>query len=123
MNPIVAQQLRLAKIADIPEWSDSTTELLVTKKSVVEILPQEGHYYLIELADYLINPPEGFTLHSNWNNNDIPTHKYMKCQCAKLMGKMVKILGVGFDYENRVDLEEYWDGWLPLKSIKILREI
>lgn len=39
------------------------------------------------------------------------------------MGKMIKILGVAFNYESKLDLEEYWDGWLPLKSIKVLREI
>jgi hypothetical protein len=78
---------------------------------------------LVELEDYIINPPPGFTLHESWNNGQVPKNKYYKCQCIKIMGKMVKILGVAFDYENKIDLEENWDGWLPLKSIKVLREI
>ena len=123
MNPIIEQQLKLAKVADIPAWSKDTAELIISKKTVEEIEFQEGHFYLIELADYLLDPPDGFTLHINWNNNNVPKHKFMKCQCVKVMGKMIKILGVGFDYENRMDLDEDWDGWLPLKSITILREI
>ena len=89
----------------------------------IDIEVKLDHYYLIELEDYVINPPDGFSLHINWNGGIIPRHKYYKCQCVKVMGKMIKILGVAFDYENKLDLEEYWDGWLPLKSIRILREI
>lgn len=123
MNQYIKQQLNLVKIADLPSWNDNTTELIIPKKSPTEIVAQEGHYYLIEVEDYILNPPEGFTLHINWNNGEIPKHKFMKCMCVKVMGKMIKILGVGFDYESKTDLDENWDGWLPLKSIKILREI
>ena len=123
MNPYIKQQLRMVKIADVPEWDDDTTELTIPRKTAVEITPEIDHYYLIELADYLLNPPDGFSLHDNWNNGNIPKHKYMKCYCTKVMGKMIQVLGVGFDYENRIDLDEYWDGWLPMKSINILREI
>ena len=39
------------------------------------------------------------------------------------MGKMVKIEGVGFDFENQVDLNTSWCGWVPMKSIKIIKEL
>ena len=123
MNSYIKQQLNLIKVADLPPWDDNTTLISISKKQSVELIMQENHYYLIELEDYILNPPEGFSLHTNWNNGNIPKYKYMKCLCVKAMGKMVKILGVGFDYEHRQDLDENWDGWLPLKSIKILREI
>ena len=114
----------MIKVADLPNFDDDTTYIKVLKKEAApEISIYLNHYYLIELEDYILNPPEGFSLHENWNNNIVPKHKYYKCQCIKIMGKMIKILGVAFDYENKLDLEDYWDGWLPLKSIKVLREI
>lgn len=124
MNPIIEKQLRRVKIADLPEYDENTTHLLIKKKGTpVGMSFQEGHYYLIELEDYIIHPSPTFTLHTNWNKGVIPTEKCYKCFCIKVIGKMVQIQGVGFDYENREDLNVEWDGWLPVKSVKILREI
>ena len=123
MNKWIKKQLNLVKIADVPPYQEDTTVIKISKKEGNNLEFQIGHYYLIELEDYILNPPPGFSLHENWNNNIKPQNKFYKCQCVKLMGKMVKILGVAFDYENRIDLEENWDGWLPIKSVKVLREI
>lgn len=124
MNKWIKKQLNLVKIAQIPPFNEDTIELIIPKREKLPKLEvQLNHFYLIELEDYIINPPPGFSLHSTWNDNKIPKYKFYKCQCIKIMGKMIKILGVAFDYENKLDLDEYWDGWLPLKSIKLLREI
>lgn len=123
MNPLIAKQLKLLKVADIPVFDENTTSIIIPKKVPNQVLIQEDHYYLIELESYLINPSENFTLHTQWNNDVVPTEKFMKCHVVKIMGKMLKIEGVGFDYENKIDLDVIWDGWLPLKSIKVLREI
>ena len=70
-----------------------------------------------------MNPPEGFTLHVNWNKNIIPKDKHMKCEVTEIMGKMIKINGVGFDFINKKDLNTTWEGWIPKKSILLLKEI
>lgn len=123
MNKWIKKQLRLVKVADLPHYEEDTTLIKIPKKINQGLSVQLNHYYLIELEDYILKPPPGFSLHVDWNNNKVPQHKFYKCQCIRLMGKMIKILGVAFDYENRLDLDENWDGWLPLKSVKVLREI
>lgn len=124
MNKYIKQQLNKVSAVDIPVFDDNTTHLIIPRlEKKVELFFQEDHFYVIKLEDYLLNPPPGFNLHTNWNHNIIPKQKYYKCQCIKVMGKMIQILGVGFDYENRIDLEETWDGWLPIKSVKIIKEI
>ncbi len=123
INPKIKQQLHMLKIADIPDIQENKYVYFFDKRTPTQFLIQEGHYYLLELESYLLKPSNDFTLHANWNNNIIPKNKYLKCRVVKVMGKMVKIEGVGFDYENKTDLDKYWDGWLPIKSVKILREI
>lgn len=123
MNKWIKKQLKLVKVADIPPYEENSLIIRIPRKKFQSISFQLNHFYLIELEDYILNPPPGFTLHENWNNNQVPKHKFYKCQCVQIMGKMIKILGVAFDYENRLDLEENWDGWLPTKSVRILREI
>ena len=39
------------------------------------------------------------------------------------MGKMIKIVGVGVDPNTMQDTPNRWEGWLPLKSIEVLKEI
>lgn len=124
MTPLVKKQLQKCKVAIIPPYDDNTTHLIIehaTAQEAQSCIP--NHCYLIELEDYLVNPPPTFAFHINWNGNNIPKSKHYKCECLQLMGKMVKINGVGFDWENQVDLYDMWSGWLPLKSIKIIQEL
>lgn len=78
---------------------------------------------IIELASYIINPPANFDLHKNWNHNIKPTDRFMLCEVIQDIGKMVKIRGVGYDITFDTPLEQLWEGWVPKKSITIIKEI
>lgn len=80
-------------------------------------------YYLIKLADYVINEPENFSLSYDWNQGTKPTTHYNKVQVNQLRGKMVNLTCVGYDYENQKDLNNVWTGWVPFKSITILTQL
>ena len=124
MNKIVKEQLQKCRIADIPYYDDSTTHLIIKKKSdSTGVSVKEGGCYLIELSDLILHPHDGFDFHRNWNNNIVPSCKHYKCECIKLMGKFMKINGVGYDYDHNIDLSVVWSGWLPLDGIKILGEV
>ena len=123
MNEIIKEQLKLLKVAELPEFDDSTTEITIPKQEAKEYNINVGKCYLIELENYIINPPETFTLHINWNNNIIPKDKYMKVEIVGIMGKMVKVNGVGYDFVNKLDLNTMWEGWLPRKAITIIKEL
>lgn len=125
MNPIIKKQLDNVRFVPMPEYNDSTTHLIITKvEDVGTDQINVGDCYMIEVANYIINPPENFDLHTNWNGGIKPVYKYMKCAVTRLMGKMVKIDATYFDEKTGADLgKEMWSGWLPLKSIKIIKRI
>lgn len=124
MNPLIKDQLSKIQRVNVPSYDDSTTRITLTKENikVVESL-QEDHCYLISVDDYILNPPDGFTLHTNWNNNIIPKHKVMKIDVTKVIGKMVKVNSMGYDMKNHNDLPDMWSGWLPQKSITIIERL
>ena len=124
MNPFIKAQLDKVTKLDLPNYDEDTVELLIEKgnKSATIFLEQDN-CYLISVEDYILNPPEGFTLHTNWNQGRTPTHKFMKIDVTKIMGKMVKVTSVGYDMENHSDTTDLWDGWLPEKSITIIERL
>ena len=115
MNKFIKEQLNKCKIANIPEFDDDTTELLIqgaNKSNKVDF--ELGLEYNIEVEDYIIHPYPGFTLHDNWNKGIVPTDKQMHVLITKDMGKMICVQAIGLN-DNKV-----WGGWLPKKSCKIL---
>ena len=124
MNPIIKQQLKNCRIARVPEFDDSAEQIIIRRGSDYNISPyQIGKCYLIELADYIINPPADFNLADNWNQGKIPKYKYYKCEIKQITGKMVKFMGFGYDIVNNQDSNYVWEGWAPQKGIKIIEEL
>lgn len=125
MNPIIKKQLEKCQIAQIPKFDEDTLELIIPKQC-----PQGSaaltleHYYQIELADYLLNPPPEFNLHINWNRGVIPSSKVMRVYPIQKLGNMVKVDGCGYDPSTESLTEDQYMGlWLPADGIKILKEI
>lgn len=124
INQIIKERLKCCKVADIPPYDDNTTTLIIDKAEIItDSSINVGSCYLIELEDYLIKPFENFDLHTNWNKGIIPKDKYMKCEVNQIMGKMIKIVGIGFDAKTNTDLLTSWEGWLPKKSVKFLKKL
>ena len=125
MNPLIKNQLSKLGGALVPPFEDTTTSLVIAKRdnNIDTGTLKEDVCYLISVEDYILNPPEGFTLHTNWNNNTAPKHKFMKIEVNKVMGKMVKVYSLGYDMKNGVDTSDLWTGWLPQKSITIIERL
>lgn len=124
MNPILKKQLQNCRVANVPEFDDNIQLIHIPKGSVLNVTPyQVGKCYLVELADYVVNPPEGYTLASNWNKGSSPKYKFYKCEIVKIVGKMICILGCGFDADLQRDTNDLWEGWVPQAGIKLLQEL
>ena len=124
MNPIIKQQLENCRVANVPILSGDMTVIQIPKGSENEVSPyQVNKCYLMALEDYIINPPPDFTLADNWNKGSIPKHKYYKAEIAQVMGKMVRICGCGYDIVTDTDTLYIWEGWVPQKGIKLIREL
>lgn len=124
MNPIIKKQLDSCKVANIPSYSEDDLLIKIPKGSIVEVSPyQVGKCYLVEIADFVINPSDGNTLASNWNKGTCPKNKYYKCEISKIVGKMICILGYGYNIETNQDTLDLWEGWVPQSGIKLLKEL
>ena len=124
LNPIIEKQLKKCVVANIPAYTADTTNLIITRKTTQNnqiCIP--NHYYDIELSDYILNPPSDCSIHINWNRNILPKSKIYRCEILQVMGKMVKINGIGVDPITQIDNNDSWMGWLPLEEIKILKEL
>ena len=116
MNKFIKEQLQKCKVANIPEFDDSSTciSISVGTKSGSSVEFQQGMEYDIEVENYIIHPYSGFTLHDNWNKGMVPTDKQMHILVVNEMGKMICVQAVGLN-DNKA-----WGGWLPKKSCKII---
>ena len=124
MNKIIEKQLKNLKKCQLPPYTSESTEIFIPKGSIKKELGLTlNHCYQIEIADYVLNPPPEFSLAQNWNNNTVPPCKYMNVCIMQLMGKMIKVEGIGFDIENQIPINNAWGGWLPRESIKVRLEI
>jgi hypothetical protein len=124
MNELIKQQLKNCKVANIPQFDDNEIKILINKGTTLSVSPYQVHnFYLIELENYIINPPQTFTLAENWNGGRVPKHKHYKCEIAQVMGKMVKIIGCGYNIENDTDYNDVWEGWVPQEGIKLIKEL
>lgn len=124
MNPFIKEELNKIRVAKLPEYDNNTTHIFIPKtirREDVTILPNT--WYIIELEDYLLHPSDNFTLHDNWNNGIIPMYKYMRCYVETILGKMIKIQGIAVDMKTMQDIDYKWSGWLPKKSIDIIKEL
>lgn len=125
MNALIKKQLEMCRVAPIPDYiSDETTDIYIEKVSDANSCSFKLHgCYLIELADYILNPSTEYTLADNWNRGIVPKDRYMKCEVEQLLGKMVKIVGSGFDPDTNTDKNTVWELWVPQKGIKILQNL
>ena len=124
MNNLIKKQLSNCRVANVPPFTDADTQLFIPKGSTVNISSYQLHKcFIAELEDYIINPPQNFTLSDNWNHGSVPKHKYYQCEILQLMGGMVKIIGCGYDMQTETPLSDIWEGWVPQSGIKLIKEL
>lgn len=121
MNRVVEEQLKKVQVAQLPPYDETTMRLIIPKaEGIIKTDLILNKCYLIQLEDYIVNPYDGFTLHDNWNKGIPPKHRFLKVEILQLMGKMIRVNSVGYDFINKCDIPDSWEGWLPRKGIKII---
>lgn len=124
MNSIIKEQVDSCTDLEISPYDESSTHIVIQKRTdYIYVTLKDGHQYIVELEDYLLFPPQDSSLHANWNNNIKPTDKYMQILVKQSMGSMVSISGYGYDKQTNTLNNVCWQGWVPIKSLKIIKEI
>ena len=126
MNKLIKKQLEKCKI-NLPYYDENTDSLLISKINYKyeeeEPILLLDHYYIIKLEYYIVNPPAGFTLSSNWNKGITPKSGFLLGTPTKAVGKMIQWDCCGYDIIKRVALDDtYKDLWLPVKGFTIIEE-
>lgn len=105
----------------MPNFDEDATSIIISKsssglsKNITSL--EVGKKYSIIVANYIVKPFDGFTLHDNWNKGIIPTDTHMIVRVLQIIGKMICIDSIGVTDNKR------WVGWVPLKSILSFEEI
>ena len=117
MNLLIKKELDNVNCALMSSYEENCTHIFIQKgiKDAKYLSVEENKYYQIKVKDYIIHPYEGFILHSQWNNNIIPPDDTMNVHILQIMGKMVRVNGVG------VNVPTNWAGWLPKESFEIIK--
>lgn len=120
MRKIVLEQLKKISFANLDNFDEKSLTFYIPKytKPKYDI----GKCYLIKLAPELVNNANTIAT-TNWNNGSFPKNQYYKAYVSNIIGAMVKVDCLAFDYETRQDLSNMWSGWLPIKEITQLATI
>lgn len=121
MNKLIKNELNKVSVADLSNFNKDRNEFIIPRIKKVRL--EENSYYIIKLDSSLLSRDDMSTLSSNWNQGSIPPHKYLKVDVSKIMGKMVKVNGIAYDYENQRDLNAMWSGWLPTAQVEVLLKL
>ena len=121
MNQLIYDQLKKISGVDLPDFNIDDISLVIPKYKEKSLAV--GKAYLIRLEKYLLNPPSGFNLHANWNKGIAPKNEYLYALIIQDMGKMIRIRSFGYDFDKQCILMNSWDGWLPKKSITVIKEM
>lgn len=114
-DAIIEKQLSKVINADLSNFDPETRTYFIPKRVDKKI--EEDKCYLIKLKPQAFN--NRYVI-DNWNNGSMPTTNFLKIDVSKKMSKMIKVVGVAFDYEHNRDLASFWSGWLSTDDIEVI---
>ena len=114
IRPIIKEQLEKCQFADLNNYDPNTNTFYVKKysKPTYEL----NHCYLVKLPINIVNNTDS-VLAVNWNNGSCPATQHLKIYISKIMGTMIYVDSIGFDFETKQDLNVMWSGWLNTSEL------
>jgi hypothetical protein len=114
IRPLIREQLAKCQFADLNNFDVRTNTFLVRKycKPTYDL----NKCYLVKLPSNIVNAPDS-VLAVNWNAGNFPKTAYLKIYVSKILGPMIFVDSVGFDFETKQDLPAMWSGWLDTTSL------
>ena len=114
IRPIIKEQLEKCQFADLNNFDPTTNTFYIKKysKPTYEI----NHCYLVKLPLNIVNAADS-VLAVNWNNGTYPKTQYLKIYISKVLGTMIYVDSIGFDFDTKQDLNMMWSGWLDSSQL------
>ena len=114
MRDLIKNQLKQVTFANLNNYNEETHTFTIHKYS--EPRYEAGKMYLVQLPISIINRTDS-VLATNWNNCSAPSGQYLKVYVSKMMGKMIYVDSLVFNFETNQDTSIMWSGWLPTDDI------
>ena len=114
MRDLIKNQLKQVTYANLSNFDEATQTFIIPKYS--EPRYEVGKMYLVQLPISIINQTNS-VLATNWNNCSAPSGQYLKVYVSKMMGKMIYVDSLVFNFETNQDTSIMWSGWLPSEEI------
>ena len=119
MNKIVKDQLKKCNYCDLSNYNEETNSYLIPKVSGVKL--EKNKEYIIELSDKAFD--SNYYVNINWNKGRAPKSKYYNCEVFDITGKIARISGVSYDPETDLTTQEYWNGFVSIDHINVIKEL
>lgn len=118
MNPIIKQQLALVESADLSDFDEESGTFHIKKNKNIPVL--EDCCYLV-----LLTPKARFNqvIKDNWNNGTFPKDDLLRIDIGKKIGKMIRVMSIGCNKDTGQLTNNFWNGWLSLDDIKIIKKL
>ena len=111
---LVLEQLKKVNYADLSNFDKETNTYMIPRYSKPKY--DVGKMYVVKIPLDILNMTNS-ALATNWNNCTCPKSEYLKIYVSKMVGKMIYVDSLGFDFEGNKDLTNMWSGYLPTEEI------
>ena len=121
MNKFIKKELKKCKVANIPDFDDSTTQIVIPCENLYNgISIEQDKYYIIDVDYKKLTS----TVMINWNRGLTLKSTTLICRYKKALSNMRCFDACGYDLINRKALPDVYYGlWLPKDSFKVVREV
>lgn len=118
MTELIKKQLDQVQYADLSNFNAETATYLIKKR--VDMKIQTDSCYLIRLKQ---SARSNMAVITNWNSGSMPNFNCFKADISKIMGKMIKVVAVGYDERLNQDIPSFWSGWLNIDDIEVILKL
>lgn len=106
------------ELARLNAFKVDTNHYHINKDATIRVLVDKC--YLIQVHDSIFDANSILTV--NWNRGVVPKCRFYKIDVIKVVQNMINVNGLGYNY-NPMQVEDRFNGWLPLEEIDVLSEI
>ena len=114
IRPIIKEQLEKCQFANLNNYDPVSNTFIIKKYS--QPTYDLNHCYLIKVPNSVVNNIDS-VLAVNWNGGSAPSTQYLKIYISKVLGNMIYVDSIGFDFETKQDLNIMWSGWLNTSEL------
>lgn len=122
LDKIIKEQLEQLEVAKVSAYNEANHRYLFNKVGGLSLSLHKS--YIIKLDKNLTILEMSSSLANNWNHGLVPTHELMQIEVLEKMGTMYRVKGYYLNEDcTKMDGCDFWEGWLPIEHISIVKEI